>query len=39
MIRTILEITAKILIDFIINNIYIKYKVFKKIIIDKNVNL
>ena len=39
MIKTISKATAKTLTDFIINNIYKNYKVSKKIIIDKNINL
>ena len=39
MIKAILKTIAKIFVDFIINNIYKDYKIFKKIIIDKNVNL
>ena len=39
MIRAISEIIAKTFADFIINDIYKDYKVFKKIIIDRNVNL
>ena len=39
MIKTILKAIAKTFANFIINNIYKNYKAFKKIIIDKNVNL
>ena len=39
MIKIILKTIAETLADFIINNIYKDYKAFKKIIIDKNVNL
>ena len=39
MIRTISKAIAKAFADFIINNIYKNYEIFKKIITDKNVNL
>ena len=39
MIRTILKAIAKTFIDFVINNMYKNYETFKKIIINKNVNL
>ena len=39
MIKTISKAIAKTLADFVINNIYKNYETFKKIIIDKDVNL
>ena len=39
MIKAISKTIAKIFVDFVINNMYKNYKTFKKIIIDKNVNL
>ena len=39
MIRTILKTIAKTFADFVINDMYKNYKTFKKIIIDKNINL
>ena len=39
MIRIISKIIAKTFVDFIINDMYKNYETFKKIIIDKNVNL
>ena len=39
MIKTISKTIAKTFADFIINDMYKKYEVFKEIIIDKNVNL
>ena len=39
MIRTISKTIAKIFVDFVINNMYKNYETFKKIIIDKNINL
>ena len=39
MIKTILKTIAKIFVDFVINDMYKNYKIFKEIIIDKNVNL
>ena len=39
MIKTISKTTAKAFVDFVINNMYKNYKIFKKIIIDKDVNL
>ena len=37
--RAISNVIAKTLIEFVINNIYRDYETFKKIIIDKEVNL
>ena len=37
--RTILNVIAKTLIEFVINDIYRDYETLKKIIIDKKVNL
>ena len=37
--RTISNIIAKTLIEFVINNIYRDYETFKKFIIDKKTNL
>ena len=39
MIKTILKTIAKTLVDFVINDIYKNYETFKKIIIDRNINL
>ena len=39
MIKAISKIIAKTFADFVINNMYKNYETFKKIIIDKNVNL
>ena len=39
MIRAISKAIAKTLIDFVINDMYKNYETFKKIIIDKNINL
>ena len=39
MIRAISKAITKTFVDFVINNIYKNYKAFKKIIIDRNVNL
>ena len=39
MIKAISKATAKAFADFVIDNIYKDYKIFRKIIIDKNVNL
>ena len=39
MIRTISKTIAKTLADFVINDMYKNYETFKKIIIDRNVNL
>ena len=39
MIKTISKAIAKTLADFVINDMYKNYEAFKKIIIDKNVNL
>ena len=39
MIKTILKAIVKTFVDFVINDMYKNYEVFKKIIIDKNVNL
>ena len=39
MIKTISKAIAKTLVDFVINNMYKNYKTFKKIIINKDVNL
>ena len=38
-IKTISKTIAETFVDFIINNIYKNYETFKKIIIDRNVNL
>ena len=39
MIRIISKTIAKTLADFVINDMYKNYEAFKKIIINKNVNL
>ena len=39
MIKTISKAIAETFADFIINDMYKNYEVFKKIIIDRNVNL
>ena len=39
MIKIISKTIAEILVNFIINNIYKNYEVFKEIIINKNINL
>ena len=39
MIKTISKAIAKAFVDFVINDMYKDYEIFKKIIIDKNVNL
>ena len=39
MIKTISKAIAKAFADFIINNMYKNYEAFKKIIIDRNINL
>ena len=39
MIKTILKVIAKTFADFVINDMYKNYEIFKKIIIDRNVNL
>ena len=39
MIKAISEAIAKTFVNFIINNMYKNYETFKKIIINKNVNL
>ena len=39
MIKTISKIIIKTFVNFVIKNIYKDYETFKKIIIDKNVNL
>ena len=39
MIKIILKVITKTFVNFIINNIYKDYEVFKKIIIDKNISL
>ena len=39
MIKVISKTTAEAFADFVINNMYKNYEIFKKIIIDKNVNL
>ena len=39
MIKTILKAIAEVFADFVINNMYKDYETFKKIIINKNVNL
>ena len=39
MIKTILKAIAETLVNFVINNMYRNYETFKKIIIDRNVNL
>ena len=39
MIKVILKTIAKTLADFVINDMYRNYEVFKKIITDKNINL
>ena len=39
MIKAISKTTAKAFVDFIINDMYKDYETFKKIIIDRNINL
>ena len=39
MIKTISKVIAKTFVDFVINDMYKNYEVFKKIIIDRDVNL
>ena len=39
MIKTISKVIAKTLADFVINDMYKDYETFKKIIINRNVNL
>ena len=39
MIKAISKATAETLIDFVINDMYKNYEIFKKIIIDRNINL
>ena len=39
MIKTISKTITKTFVDFVINDIYKNYETFKKIIIDKNINL
>ena len=39
MIKIISKTIVKAFVDFIINDMYKNYKAFKKIIINKNVNL
>ena len=39
MIRIISKIITKTFVDFVINDMYKDYEIFKKIIINKNVNL
>ena len=39
MIKVILKAIAKTLADFVINDMYKNYETFKKIIIDRDVNL
>ena len=39
MIKAISKAIAKTFVNFVINNMYKDYEIFKKIIIDKNINL